>query len=257
MILAVDVGNTTIELGGVDAAGIRFRARLSTHQSRTADEYAVALRNVMQLYGVAPSDLEGAIVSSVVPPLSSVICAMVERFTGRPPLLVGPGIKTGLNIRLEDPGQLGSDKVVISVAAIHKYPLPQIIVDMSTATSISVISSEGYYLGGQVLPGIQVSHDALTAKTAQLPRVSLEAPEHIIGRNTVDCMKSGLIYGTAAMVDSLCQRIEEELGERATVILTGDQSAAIYPHCRRDGIIRDTELLLRGLWLIFQKNRKR
>ncbi len=257
MILAIDVGNTNIVLGGVDSDKIYFIARISTNRGRTADEYTIDFKHIMEIYGVKRKDVEGAIISSVVPPLCAPLKTAAERFTGRSPLIVGPGVKTGLNIRIDDPSQLGSDMVVTAVGAISKYPRPQIIIDMGTATTVSVIDKDGYFLGGQIMPGVKVSHDALASCTSLLTKVSLEAPEKVIGRNTIECLQSGLIYGSASMLDGIIGRIEEELGEKATVIATGGIAQTIIPCCRRRDITIDDDLLVKGLWIIYDKNRKR
>ncbi len=257
MILAIDIGNTNIVLGGVADGRPCFQSRLSTDQNRTEDEYAVYFKHIFELYRVHQADLEGAIISSVVPPLTNPLARAVKLITGKEPLVVGPGVKTGLNILIDNPGQLGADLVVAAVATMDKYPLPQIIFDMGTATTTSVIDRKGNFLGGQILPGLRISLEALTSSTAQLPRISLEAPDHVIGRNTIDSMKSGLVYGHAAMIDGLIARIEEELGDKATVIATGGLAPFLLPYCRREGILYDNELLLHGLWLIYQKNAKR
>jgi type III pantothenate kinase len=256
MILAIDVGNTNIVLGGVDRDKIHFIARISTNRDRTADEYTIDFKHIMEIYGVTRGDVEGAIISSVVPPLVSPLKTAAERFTGQSPLIVGPGVKTGLNIRIDDPGQLGSDMVVTAVATLAKYPLPQIVVDMGTATTISVIDKDGYFIGGQIVPGVRISHDALASHTSLLTKVSLEAPSRVIGRGTIECLQSGLIYGNASMIDGLIQRIEDELGQKATVIATGGIAQTIIPCCTRKDIVIDNDLLVKGLWIIYDKNRR-
>lgn len=256
MILAIDIGNTNIVLGGIEGENIFFVARLSTDRNKTEDEYKIYFRQIMEIYGVNKEKVEGSIISSVVPPLTNILKSAVEHYTGTPAIMVGPGIKTGLNILMDNPGQLGSDKVVTAVATSARYPMPQIIIDMGTATTMSVLDKNGNFLGGPLFPGVLVSHDALIARTSQLPRVSLEAPERVIGRNTIDSIKSGLILGNAAMMDAMIERIEEELGEKATVIATGGLSGTIIPHCKREGIIYDDDLLIKGLGILHEKNRK-
>lgn len=256
MILAIDLGNTNIVLGGIEDEKIYFVARLSTDRNKTEDEYKIYFRQIMEIYGIKKEDVDGAIISSVVPPLTDVLREAVEHYTGKQALTVGPGIKTGLNILMDNPAQLGSDKVVTAVATMNSYPLPQIIIDMGTATTMSVLDKNGGFLGGPIFPGVMVSHDALIARTSQLPRVSLEAPPQVVGRNTIDCIKSGLILGNAAMMDAMIERIEEELGEKATVIATGGLSGTIIPHCRRRDIICDDDLLIKGLGIIYKKNVK-
>lgn len=255
MILAIDVGNTNIVLGGVEGEKIYFDARLSSDRHRTADEYMINFKYLLDAYGVGQQTVTDAIISSVVPPLTNVMRRAVRRITGKEPLIVGPGVKTGLSIRLDDPSQLGSDMVVLAVAAEGRYPLPLVIVDMDTATSFAVIDSSRNYRGGILVPGVTVSHDALIARTSQLPKVSLEPPARVIGRNTVESLRSGMVLGTAAMVDGVIDRIEEELGEKASVVATGDIARVVIPHCRREGILFDNHLLVKGLWRIYEKNR--
>jgi type III pantothenate kinase len=167
---------------------------------------------------------------------------------------VGPGIKNGLKIKIDDPARLGSDLVVDAVAGINEYPVPLIICDFGTATTISVVNGEKEYIGGIIMPGVRVSHDSLVGRTAQLPKISLDPPTRVIGRNTVECMKSGILYATASSIDGMIERIEEELGERATVIATGGLASTIIPLCRRE-ITIDDMLLLKGLMLIYNRNK--
>ena len=255
MILAIDVGNTNIVLGGLSQDEIHFTCRLSTDRFKTSDEYAVIFRNLLEMHRVDPGQIEGGIISSVVPALKKTLYDAVERITGQKCLIVGSGIKTGLNIRIDNPGQLGSDRVADAVAAIAEYPKPLMIFDMGTATTFAVVDRNGCYLGGMIMPGALIGLDALTSRTSQLPQISLaEKPKHVIGTNTVDCMKSGMIYGNAAMLDGIIDRVAEELGEMPTVIATGGLSGLIVPYCRRK-VIHDEFLLLKGLRIIYRKNR--
>ena len=254
MLLALDVGNTNIVIGFLDESGIRNIARLETDRDKTAHEYAISLRQVIEFSGIAPENIDGAILSSVVPPINGALIAAVRMITGIRPLVVGPGIKTGLRIHIDNPAQLGSDLVVDAVAGIHHYPLPQIIIDMGTATTVSVLDAEGGYRGGMILPGVAVSHDALASRTAQLPKVAFELPKHIIGTNSVDCLKSGLLYGNAGALDGLIDRINAELNTPCTVVATGGLSSVIAPLCRNK-IILDDDLLLKGLSILFEKNK--
>mgnify|MGYP000497399099 CR=1 FL=1 len=207
----------------------------------------------------ASHDIKGAIISSVVPQLTGIIKEAVGKVTGIMPLTVGPGIKTGLNILMEQPRQLGSDLVVDAVAAIHEYGVPAIIVDIGTATTISVVDDKKNYIGGVIMPGIRVSLDSLVSRTSQLPRISLEAPQKVIGKNTIQCMQSGIIYGNAACIDGMIERIKEETGfsdgtpVQAKVIATGGLAEVIVPECKTD-IIYDNALLLKGLKVIYDKN---
>ncbi|MEF9970626.1 MAG: type III pantothenate kinase [Ruthenibacterium sp.] len=253
MILAIDVGNTNIVFGCIDENSTYFVARTVTDREKTSDEFAIVLKNIIEMYGVPLAKIEGSIISSVVPPLNSALRGAVEIVLGRTPLLVGPGIKTGLNILIDNPAQLGSDLVVDAVAAIHAYEKPLIIIDMGTATTFSVVDQKSNYLGGAICSGLKVSLDALTARTSQLQSIGLEPAKAVIGRNTIDCMKSGAIYGSAAMLDGMIDRIEEEMGEKTTVVVTGGLGKFVVPYCKHK-IIYDDALLLKGLWLIYQKN---
>ena len=168
--------------------------------------------------------------------------------------MLGPGVKTGLNIVMDNPGQLGADLVADAVAGLASYPVPLVVIDMGTATTISVVNSKKQYIGGMIMPGVRISLDALTARASQLSGISIDAPRHIIGKNTIECMKSGVLYSNAAALDGIIDRIEEELGEKTTVIATGGLAKKIVPHCRKE-IILDEELLLKGLMLIYRKNK--
>ena len=255
MILAIDIGNTNIVVGCFDKDKVLFVERVSTDHTKTELEYAISLKNVLEIYDIKPSSVDGGIISTVVPPLTNVLKASAEKIISGEVLVVGPGIKTGLNILMDNPASLGSDLVVDAVAAIHEYPVPLIFIDMGTATTISVIDEEKRYRGGMILPGMRVSMDSLTSRTAQLPHISMEAPKKLIGRNTIDCMKSGMVYGNASCIDGMIRRIKKELErDDVTVIATGGLSKVIIPYCE-ENIIYDNELLLKGLRLIYEKNK--
>ena len=257
ILVAIDVGNTNIVVGcmdGVKSGEILFTARLSTDRLKTEDEYAMMLMNLFAIHQINQKEIEGGIISSVVPDLKRTMQKALEKITGRCPLVVGSGVKTGLNIKIDNPAQLGSDLVVDAVAACAQYPRPILIFDMGTATTLSVIDRDGNYLGGMIMPGLRKSVDALVSGTSQLPRIGLDEPEQVIGTNTINCMKAGAIYGNAAMLDGLIDRVEEALGEpAATVLATGGLVSCVAPYCRRN-VICDENLMLRGLWLIYQKN---
>lgn len=253
MILAIDIGNSNIVIGCIDETKTYFTDRLATDTQKTAAEYAILFKNILELNNISKDDIDGAIISSVVPPISNTIVQAIEKVTGITAMLIGPGVKTGLNIKIDNPAQLGSDLVVAAVAAMDEYPLPLIIIDMGTATTISCVDSKGTFLGGAIIPGVMVSLESLTNRTSQLPKISLEAPKKAIGSNTIDCMKSGLVLANASMLDGMIEKMEAELGEKATVVATGGLSQFIIPHCKSDIIYNDT-LLLTGLWLIYQKN---
>lgn len=254
MVLAVDIGNSNIVLGCFEGEHIQFVERLSTNQSSTSLEYTVLIKTILELNQISSDTIDGAIISSVVPSATYTVRDAVLRLTGQKAMIVGPGIKTGLKIKLDNPVQLGSDRVADAVAAIHDYPTPLIIIDMGTATTISVIDADKNFLGGVIIPGLMVSLDSLTNRTSQLPKISLDPPKHVIGTNTVDCMKSGIIYSTASSIEGVVARIEEEMGCPCTVISTGGLANSIIPYCKRK-ITIDDQLLLKGLMIIYNKNR--
>ncbi len=253
MILAIDMGNTNIVIGCIDDENILFVERLSTDRSKTELEYAISFKNVLELYQIDVNAIDGVIISSVVPPLLNTIKKAVKKVVDKAPKVVGPGIKTGLNILMDNPAQVGSDLIVGAVAGLQEYGAPLIIIDMGTATTISVIDGKRNYVGGVIMPGPNTSLNALVANTSQLHRISLEAPKKVIGKNTTDCMKSGMIYGNAACIDGMVERMEEELGSEATVIATGGLAASIIPCCKKK-IILDDALILKGLKIIYDRN---
>ncbi len=253
MILAVDVGNTNIVIGCCKENKIEFVERLSTDPNATVLEYAISFKNVLELYGIGQENIDGAIISSVVPSVTLTIKSAIKKIVNVDSMVIGPGLKTGVNITLDNPAQLGSDLVVDAAAGIAEYPLPLIIFDMGTATTVSVIDENKNYLGGMIIPGVNVSLNAMISQTSQLPRISLEPPKRIIGKNTIECMKSGILYSTAASLDGIIDRVESELGKKATVVATGGLAGSIIPHCTKK-IILDDELLLKGLIVIYNKN---
>lgn len=255
MLLAMDVGNTNIVLGCICGDAIRCTARMATDRIRTEDEYAMALSQIFALRGIDPKGLDGAILSSVVPELKPILVRAVQLLCGITPLVVGAGVKSGLNIRIDDPATLGSDLVVGAVGAMAKYPKPLLVFDFGTATTLSVIDGKGAYRGGMIMPGLRMAVEALASHTAQLPHIDLQAPPRVIGTNTVDCMNAGAIYGNAAMLDGIIGRVEEELGEPlAAVVATGGLIAKIAPYCRRAIAVED-DLMLWGLKIIYEKNK--
>ena len=254
MILAIDIGNTKIVVGCIDEEKIYFTERLSTVRTKTELEYAVDLKTVLDIYHIKRTDIEGCIISSVVPQITGIAKLAAEKILKKEVMVLGPGVKTGLNIVMDNPGQLGADLVADAVAGLASYPVPLVVIDMGTATTISVVNSKKQYIGGMIMPGVGISLDALTARASQLSGISIDAPRHIIGKNTIECMKSGVLYSNAAALDGIIDRIEEELGEKTTVIATGGLAKKIVPHCRKE-IILDEELLLKGLMLIYRKNK--
>lgn len=253
MVLAIDICNTNIKVGVWDNDNLLFVSRLETDKLKTEDGYAIVLKNAFELYNVDCLKTHGSIISSVVPQITNAMANAVERLTGKKPIVVSPGIKTGLNIKTDDPAQLGSDIVVGAVAAISKYPKPIIIFDLGTATKISVIDAVGSFLGCAILPGVRIGFDALSERAAQLPQVWLEAPGDIIGKNTIDSMRSGAVFGTASMMDGMIERIENRLSQKATVIATGGNLGDIVNYCKSE-VIHDANLILEGLLIIYRKN---
>ena len=253
MILALDMGNTNIVIGCIDSQKTYFVERVTTDHAKTGTEYAINIKNILEIHQIDPSEIEGAIMSSVVPPLNAAISSAVKKILGYHPMLVGAGIKTGMNIIMDNPKTVGSDMIVDAVAAIRDYPCPIIIIDMGTATTMSVIDRSGNYIGGVILPGLKVSLDSLSGKTAQLPYISLETPGKVIGKNTIDCMRAGIIFSNVDMIDGILDRMEKELGETPTVIATGGLARFITPLCRHE-IIFDDALLLKGLLILYRKN---
>ena len=256
MILTIDIGNLTTLVGCFDGETLRFTGRCSSDRARTEDEYVLLLRDILGMYDVRPEQIDGGILSSVVPTLRTVVTRAAERLTGKRFLVVGSGLKTGLNIRIDTPGELGSDLVVNAVAALAKYPRPIAIFDLETATSMSVIGKDGAYLGGALIPGLRVSMDAMSASAAQLPYVTLVKPTRLICSSTVSCMQSGAVYSCASIIEGMSERVEEELGEPVTVVMTGEISPLIAPYCRRKVEV-DTTLQLDGLRLLYEKNQRK
>jgi type III pantothenate kinase len=253
MILAVDIGNSNIVIGCFDRSEILFVERLSTNHRSTEMEYAVMIKTILELNKITADKIDGGIISSVVPQLTETLKAAMDRLGCGEILVVGPGIKTGLKIMLDNPAQLGSDRVADAVAAINYYPVPLILIDMGTATTVSVIDSQRNFLGGMIIPGLRVSLDSLTSRTSQLPNISLTPAKKTVGTNTVDCMKSGIINFTASGIDGIIGRIEDELGEKCTAVSTGGLANKVVPYCKRE-IIIDELLLLKGLRIIYGKN---
>ena len=253
MILTIDIGNTNIELGVVDEQGIVFQERISTDIDRTELEYAVLIKNALEVHGLTGDEITGSIMSSVVPPLVHIIKSAIKKLIGITPMVVGAGLKTGLDIKIDNPKTLGADIVVDSVAAKEIYGAPCIVIDMGTATTITVISKDGDYVGGVIVPGVRSSLEALVSDTSQLPRVSLSSPKRFICTNTIDCMKSGIINGQAALVDGMIDRFWQELGYRTNVVATGGLSRVIIPKCNHD-ITLNNDLMMVGLKLIYDRN---
>lgn len=257
MILAIDIGNTNIVIGGIDNSdNVIFMERCSTNLSATVLEYVSIIKIALELNKVELNEIEGAIISSVVPTVTATFSYAIKKLIGKQAIIVNPGIKTGLSIKIDDPAQLGSDLVVGAVAGINNYSVPQIIIDMGTATTLSVVDNSKSYIGGVIMTGVQVSADALTSSASLLSKVSFDLPKKIIGTNTADCMRSGMMYYNACAIDGMIEKIESELSEKCTVIATGGLASKIISLCNHD-IIFDDKLLLKGLTILYKKNSKK
>ncbi len=253
MLLAIDIGNTNIVLGGFVGDNLEFVARIATNANKTADEYATKIRSILALHNVDKSSVEGAIISSVVPPLNSVISNAISFVYSVTPIMFSPGIKTGINIQCDNPSSVGADLVCACVAAHHLYGSPSLIVDMGTATKIMVVDKTGTFIGVSIIPGVNIALKALSSGTAQLPQISLEAPKSVIGKNTIDCMKSGIVFGNASLIDGMIDRFCDEMGEELPVYGTGGLAPTILCHCKHN-IIIDADMVLKGLNILYKKN---
>jgi len=256
MIIALDVGNTNIVIGCVEGEHIYFEGRLATDRSKTEMEYAVMFKNILDIYDVDQNLLDGAIISSVVPPLTDILKRAIHAVTGFFPIEVSAKAAHGLKLEVDHPEEVGNDLTVAAAAALKEHKPPLIIIDMGTATTFTAINREGALCGGAILPGVMISQEALSGRTSQLPSISMEPPKDVIGKNTIDCMKSGMLHGTAAMIDGMIERMEVSLGETATVVATGGLARSVIPFCKRE-ILFDNDLLIKGLWVIYQKLKER
>lgn len=255
MILTIDVGNSNIVVGVYREDKLALTLRIKTDTTKTEDEYTILFNSTLRINQIQPNEIKGAIISSVVPNLSEVLALAVEKLIGHTPLIVGPGIKTGLPILIDNPSQLGSDLVVGAAAALAKYPAPLIVIDMGTATTFSAIDKNGNFLGGSIYPGLRVSLGALAQNAAQISQIDLSGPKNAIGTNTTDSLRSGLIFGSADVIDGMCRRFKKEIGENATVVATGGLAKKVIPYCSTE-IINDPDLLTDGLLLLYKKNTK-
>lgn len=253
MVLAVDIGNTNIVLGGFVGDELSFVARIATNANKTEDEYATKIKSILALHEVDRKELKGAIISSVVPPLTRVMSDAVKMVYGIEPVLVGPGIKTGINIHCDDPSTVGADLICACVAANSIYGSPSLVIDMGTATKMMIIDNTGTFIGVSIIPGVNIALKALASGTAQLPQISLEAPKSVIGKNTADCMRSGAVFGNASMIDGMIDRFIEEIGYGLKVVATGGLSKTIIKHCKHE-ITHDADLVLKGLNILYKKN---
>lgn len=255
MILTIDIGNSNIVVAAVEGEKIRFEARLRTDTTKTSDEYCIDLKMLLEVYQITPEQIEGGIIASVVPPVLNSMQTAVKKLTGKTCLVVGPGLKTGLNIKIENPAQTGADLVVGGVAALREHKAPLIIIDMGTATTMTVLDATGALVGGCICPGVKVSLDALTDRTALLPGLQLDQPKSVIGRNTIDCMRSGIMLGAACMIDGMVERMEAELGSKTTVVATGGIAKFVIPMCKTP-ILYDKDLLVKGLAALYRDNQR-
>lgn len=256
MILTIDVGNTNIVLGCVENGRVLATSRIATNRNDLANDFALKIRQACELDGIDYTGFEGAIMSSVVPQVNMPIKNAVKKLTGLDCLIVGAGLKTGMNIKIDDPATLGADLITGAVGAVSKYAPPLVFADMGTATTIFAIDREGAFRGGAIIPGVKLSYRALSAGASLLPEISIESPKKCISTNTVDCMTSGAVYGAAAMLDGMIERMEEELGEPVTAVATGGIARHIIPYCKRK-IEFEPDLILNGLEIIYNKNVKK
>lgn len=255
MILTVDVGNSNIVISSVDGEKIIFEGRIRTDATKTSDEYAMDIKALLDINGIDYKAIEGSIIASVVPQVLNSIQTAIKKLTGKQSLVVGPGLKTGLNIKIENPAQTGADLVVGCVAALREHKPPMIVVDMGTATTMVVLDETGALIGGCICPGVKISMEALTGRTALLPGLQLDQPKRAIGRNTIECMRSGIMMGNACMLDGMVERMEAELGQKTTVIATGGIAKFITPLCRTP-MIYDKDLIIKGLAALYRDNKR-
>lgn len=258
MLLAVDIGNTTICFGGLekDAGGeytLRFALRTDTRRKQSGEEYLRILRGLLAETGTAPDSFEGAVLSSVVPCLDEALLSCAREITGTEPLVIGSESRLGLTIGVPEPEKVGRDRLVDAAWAASRFPLPVVTVDMGTATTFNVVDENRVFLGGVIAPGLATGLDALIGKAAQLPEIALFAPGRVIGRTTAECMRSGAVLGAAAMIDGIVQRIEAELGKPVSLVLTGGLARHVEKLCTHPHVY-DPALLLKGLALLYEEN---
>jgi len=253
MILAVDIGNTNIVVGCLEGKDVFFECRVATDKHKTEAEYTMMFKNLLDVYGINLDKIQGTVVSSVVPPITSAVKNALKFITGHNPIVADINAKHDIKLNNDNPNELGNDLLVAAVAALKENKPPLIIIDLGTATTVSVIGEGGIFEGCVIMPGVRISLEALSSRASQLPSISLEAPSCVIGKHTAECMQSGIVYGNAAMLDGIIDRIEEELGKKTTVIATGGLAKTIVPNCRHK-ILCDDELMLRGLWYLYKDN---
>lgn len=254
MILVMDTGNTNIVLGVYENEQLKYHWRMETYRQKTEDEYAMQVKSLFTHVGLTFEEITGIIISSVVPPVMFPLEQMCRKYFNLKPLIVGPGVKTGLNIKYENPREVGADRIVNAVAAIHEYGSPLVIVDFGTATTYCYVSENGEYMGGAIAPGIGISMEALFDRASKLPRVELARPEHVVGKNTVAAMQSGIVYGYVGQVEGVVSRMKEQSKRQPTVIATGGLADLIASETDVIDVV-DNFLTLKGLHLIYERNR--
>ena len=254
MLLVIDVGNTNMVLGVYKDTELLDHWRISTNRQRTTDEYGVLIRELFYLNDLRADDINAIIISSVVPPVVPTLERMCQRYFGLSPLLIGPGIKTGMDIRYDNPREVGADRIVNAVAAYEKYGGPVIIVDFGTATTFCAVDAKGVYLGGSICPGIGISTEALVQRTAKLPRIELKRTDSVICRNTIESMQAGVFYGFVGQVEGIVSRMRRELDMSARVVATGGLAVVIAPATKAIDVV-EPMLTLEGLRIIYERNR--
>ena len=253
MLLTMDIGNTNINIGLFDGDDLTVSLKLATERQKTDDQFAMDFTNIFVMHKVDFNDINGVVISSVVPEITESVKNAIKKLTGKDALVLSPGVKTGLNILIDNPAQLGADLAAGAVGAVVEYPLPAFVIDLGTATKICAIDKNKGFRGCMIAPGVQISLKALTHASSLLPTISLEPPKKACGTNTVESMQSGVVLGTAAMIDGILDRFADELGEPASIIATGGLSYFLSPVCKRE-IIHDRHLILKGLKAIHEKN---
>lgn len=253
MLICIDVGNTHIVIGIYKDVNLLSSFRFKTDANITEDEYGIKLNNILRISNITIEEIEGAIIASVVPTMDAILEKMVIKYLHIEPMFVVPGIKSGINVKIDDPRQLGADLLVGAVSAVTKYGYPIIIIDMGTATTLSVVNKNQEFIGGIIIPGVLSSTASLVKSTSKLEEVRFDKPKHLVGKNTVNSIQSGMLYGTSSMLDGLIRKVKNEIGD-AKVILTGGIANRIQPFLEEE-VIYDDNLILEGLRILYEKNK--